>query len=292
MSAIEIRPASSQAIAPASLIDQVRALEPRFFAVALLMLAAMAPTGFAAFADQREFLGINVWVKPLKFQPAVFVYFSTLAIFAMFLQQGTTSKRWYRIYAGAVAITAVLEIIWICGAAMLGTASHFNPTPLGDALYSLAGAGATLMISTTSVYAFQIARNSATGLSPAVKESLVIGLALTAPLTLITAGTMSQMGGHFIGGTPTDAGGLPLMGWSRDGGDLRVAHFFSTHAMHFVPAFGLLSAKLIGPSNRLAVRLFAAVFTAFAIFLFVQALMGEPFLPQSVDTTDSSLTFR
>ena len=69
------------------------------------------------------------------------------------------------------------------------------------------------------------------------------------------------------------------MGWARDGGDLRVAHFFATHAMHFIPAFGLVSVAVFRPANRLPVWLFAAAFVGFVIFLFVQALRGEPFLP-------------
>jgi len=56
----------------------------------------------------------------------------------MFLPAGTTTKRWYRVFAGAVSTTAVLEIIWIGGAAALGTAAHFDPTPLGAVLYSFA----------------------------------------------------------------------------------------------------------------------------------------------------------
>lgn len=279
MTAVALHPVSSPTASPLGFLERIRSAEPGFFAFALLMLIAMAPTGFAAFADPREFHGVDIWLKPLKFEFALFVYFATLAFFALFLPKGTTRKRWYRLFAGAVGITAVLEIIWIGGAAALGTASHFNTTSVGIALYSFAGIGATLIASATTVYAVQIARNAETGLPPALKESLVIGLALTLPLTLVSAGTMSQMGSHFIGGSLSDAGGVPLMGWSRDGGDLRVAHFFATHAMHFIPVFGLVSAMLFGPTNRLPVRLFAAAFTAFVLFLFAQALMGRPFLP-------------
>jgi hypothetical protein len=141
------------------------------------------------------------------------------------------------------------------------------------------GIAAVLITSASAVYAFHVARNSATGLTPAVKEALVLGLALVLPLTLVTAGTMSGMGTHFIGGTPSDAGGFPVMGWSRDGGDLRAAHFFATHALHFVPALGLLAAVLLGASRRAPARLIAASYAGFVLFLFVQALMGRPFLP-------------
>ena len=173
----------------------------------------------------------------------------------------------------------VAEMIWIGGAAALGTASHFNQTPFGIVIYPLMGLGAVFLTSATSVYAIQIARNPSTGLAPALNDAIVIGLALVLPLTLATAGTMSALGGHFVGGSGSDAGGLPLMGWSRDGGDLRVAHFFATHAMHFIPAFGLVSTAVFGPANRVPIWLFAVAFVAFVCLLFVQALMGQPFMP-------------
>ena len=216
------------------------------------MLAAALPTAFASLVDGREFLGIDVWIKPFKFEMALVVYTWTLAFFARFLPAGTTARRWYRVYVGAVAAAIVLEMIWIGGAAALGTASHFNPTPFGDLIYSAMGFAAVFLTSASAVYAVLIARNPSTGLSPALKDAVVIGLALVLPLTLVTAGTMAAMGSHFVGGSGSDAGGLFGMGWARDGGDLRVAHFFATHALHFIPAFGLVSAVAFRPANRAA----------------------------------------
>ncbi|MCR5855915.1 hypothetical protein [Mesorhizobium sp. J428] len=256
-----------------------RAGEPRLFDLGVLMLAAMAPTAFAALVDQREFLGINVWDKPLKFEFALAVYLLTLVLFARLLPAGTRRMRWYRTYVTAVIGAIVLEIAWVGGAAALGTASHFNTTTAGMVLYSIMGPLAVLLTSITAVYAWQIARNPATGLSPAVKEGVVLGLALTLPLTLVTAGTMASMGGHWVGGGTSDAGGLALMGWSRDGGDLRIAHFFATHAMHAIPAFALVSASLLGRDDRRPARIFAVLFTAFVAYTFVEALLGRPFLP-------------
>lgn len=259
-------------------LARIRRAEPRFFGLALLMLMAMAPTSFAALVDRRDFLGIDVWIKPLKFEFALFVYFGTLALFALFLPAGTIGRAWYRRFADAVALATVAEMAWIGGASTLGTASHFNTSTVGAVIYPLMGIAAILLTSTTTVYAVQIARNPNTGLSPAVKEALVLGLALVLPLTLVTAGTMSGMGTHVIGGSTVDAAGVPIMGWSRDGGDLRVAHFFATHALHFIPAFGLVSATVFGGSRRAPVRIFAALFVAFVVFLFAQALMGRPLM--------------
>ena len=99
------------------------------------------------------------------------------------------------------------------------------------------------------------------------------------PLTLVTAGTMSQMGGHWVGGAPQDAVGLAVMGWARGGGDLRVAHFFATHAMHILPLLALVSARVFGGRSLMPVRASALLYTGLVAFTFAQALMGRPFLP-------------
>ena len=90
------------------------------------------------------------------------------------------------------------------------------------------------------VYAVLIARSDRAPRDPALKLGLVLGLGLTFVLTLVIAGFMGQHGSHFVGGAGSDAGGLAVMGWARDGGDLRVAHFFGTHALHAVPLAGFV----------------------------------------------------
>ena len=90
----------------------------------------------------------------------------------------------------------------------------------------------------------------------------------------------AQRAGHWVGGALTDAGGLPLFNWSRSGGDLRVAHFFGIHAMHFVPAIAALAAaaRLPGAKHIASAWLLAAAFSALTVWTFVQAARGQPFL--------------
>ena len=253
--------------------------EPIFTIAGLVLLAAMVPTAMAGIVDDRTLHGIDIWLKPLKFHFALTVYLLTLAFYARWLPAGMTARTGYRFYAGAVVAAIAAETLWISGAAAHGVASHFNEaTPLMAALYSVMGVLAILLTSATAVYAVAIARNPAAHLPPAGRLALVLGLALVLPLTLVTALTLAQNGGHWVGGVPDDAGGLPLMGWSRDGGDLRVAHFFATHAMHFLPAFGLVSIRLFGPDRRWPVVAFAALYTVATGLVFLQALSGQPFL--------------
>jgi hypothetical protein len=73
---------------------------------------------------------------------------------------------------------------------------------------------------------------------------------------------------------------LPITGWSREHGDLRVPHFIGIHAVQLLPAIawsiGLLGG---GAWRRIAVVAAAAgYYTLFALLL-IQALAGHPVLP-------------
>ena len=251
---------------------------PTFTIAGLAMLGLMLPTAMAAIVDGRTLHGVDVWQKPLKFQAALVIYLLTLAFYARWLPPDMTRRRGYRVYSGVVVAAIFAEIVWISGAAAQGIGSHFNEaTPLMARLYNIMGALAVLLTSASAVYAVAIARNGGFGAGPAARAALVLGLGLVLPLTLVTAGTLAQNGGHWVGGTPDDGLGLPVMGWSRDGGDLRVPHFFATHAMHFVPAFGLVSMAVFGPARRWPVVAFAVLYAAFTGLVFAQALAGRPF---------------
>lgn len=260
-------------------LARLTADSPRYAPLGIFLALAMIPVFAALALDARVFQGLNVWIKPLKFLFALWVYLLTLAWFARYASPQMTAKPWWRLHERAVVFAVIVEVLWIGGAAALGTGSHLNEsTPALQVLYGLMGVGAVLLTTASTTLAVAIHRNARSGLSPAVKAGLVWGLALTLPLTVVTAGTMSQLGGHWVGGAPSDAGGLALIGWARDGGDLRVAHFFATHAMHVAPLLALASASVFGRDAVWPVRVAALLYTAMVAFTFAQALMGRPFL--------------
>jgi hypothetical protein len=280
-----VRPASSTAAAPADRggvfsLARLAADSARYVPLGVFLALAMVPMWAALALDARLLNGMNVWVKPLKFHFALSVYLLTLAWCTRYASPEVTSRRWWRWYERAVVSAVLAEVLWIGGAAALGTGSHFNEaTPLLRVLYGFMGVAAVVLTTASTTLAWAIHRHADTGLSPAVKAGLVWGLALTLPLTLVTAGTMSGLGGHWVGAAHHDAAGLSLMGWARDGGDLRVAHFFATHAMHILPLVALVSARVFGGLSLMPVRASALLCTGLVVFTFAQALMGRPFLP-------------
>ena len=73
---------------------------------------------------------------------------------------------------------------------------------------------------------------------------------------------------------------MPVVGWSTEGGDLRVAHFVGLHGLQILPLLGLALARL-GPAwlpmpdlSRL-VGIAAAFWIALTLLLTWQALRGQ-----------------
>lgn len=251
---------------------------PAFTGLAVFIAFTAIPLLAAALLDPREFLNAPVWQKPLQFHLALATYMLTLAFFARLLPTPMTTRRW-RLYAAIVTFCILAELVWVGGAAAFGTASHFNTAnPVMAALYGLMGVFAVILTSPSLVMGIAIARNPNTGLAPALHLSISLGLIMTFLLTLIAAGTMSSGTGHLIG-IPTTHASVPILGWSREVGDLRTAHFFATHALHALPLIGLAASRLLPTSTaRTAIWISAAAYTALVGFTMAQAFQGRPFL--------------
>jgi hypothetical protein len=255
---------------------------PPLYWVGLAMLLMSIPTLALTFIDARQLQGVSVWLKPFKFQLSSGVYLFTLALFMVWLPAAALRSLTARYVVWAGVMSTLFEVGYISWQGSQGLASHFNTqTPFFATMYTLMGVGAAVLTSAALALGILIARNPSYGLPPAITLAIVLGLVLT---FFLGAGFGSYLGGqragHWVGGVLSDSGGLPLFTWSRSGGDLRVAHFFGIHAMHFIPAFAVAlgMARVPAVSAIRAVWIFAIAFTAFCIWTFMQARNGMPFL--------------
>lgn len=249
-----------------------------FAGLTLLLVIGAVPFLAAYMIDPRMIGGEPIWLKPLKFHLALTVFFATLVIFARWLPPQMAGARWWTVYQWVVVFCVMAEMAWISGAAALGTTSHYNiGTPLGSALYSAMGVFAVTLTSASLVMGIAIARNGATGLAPALHLSVWLGLVLTFVLTVIAASALASNPGHHVG-VPVTGDRLPLMGWSREVGDLRVGHFLATHALHVLPLVGLLALMLPMTTGKALVWAAGAAWAALVIGTMMQAMAGRPFL--------------
>jgi hypothetical protein len=121
------------------------------------------------------------------------------------------------------------------------------------------------------------------GKSNSKKDPLILSIVIGLVLAFVLGGGFGSYLGsqtsHWVNAAQTDVNGLWFFGWARDGGDLRVPHFFGLHAMQAVPLFALFLPKRLDKKYACAlVVLFSAIYAAGCIFTFFQAVGGRPFI--------------
>jgi len=265
-----------------ALLEPLRVLhrrQPELATAALISLLAIVPSLFALLIDPRTVNDINVWIKPTKFLVSFAVYYATLAwAFGYLPRAAQQTLPGTLVIRGALA-AGLYEMLWLVLAAANGVPAHFNgDSPLWRWAYVLAGAGSLVLIVAILVQGGMIARQRAVPIAPALRWGIVAGAVIAFGATLVTAGYLSASGSHWVGGIASDAYGLPLLGWSRTGGDLRVAHFFALHAQQAMPALGLLAVALGRAGMRWAIVLAAIAYVGLVAYTFVQAMSGMPFI--------------
>jgi hypothetical protein len=266
---------------------------PPLTATGLLMLGAFAASLAAMAFDTSTILGVPRWLKPAKFAISTGVYCLTLAWIFMLLPQ---RRRLAAVVGWISAIVTVVEVGIIDLQAARGVTSHFNAATTRDAvLFGMMGFGILILwfaaiALTVSVFRHRFA-------DPAFGWALRLGLLLTvvgqgtgafmtaptpAHLEAARSTGMKVSGSHTIGG-PDGGPGLPIFGWSREHGDVRVAHFVGMHAVQVLPALAWLLTPIASPARRrrAVIAMSAGYFALFAILL-IQALNGHPLVPMMV----------
>jgi hypothetical protein len=225
---------------------------------------------------------VSVWEKPLKFALSLTInYVTLLVLMRMLLPIGFNSPR-LRIAALIVTVTSTYEIVYIVLQASRGLASHFNySTPMAIGAYALMGIGAVVLVGGVALFGLEFRSVPAKRGSEGLRLGAVLGLLVGAILTIPTAGIMSSQVisvGHWVGGVLSDANGLPFLGWSKTGGDLRVSHFYATHMMQALPVLGFLADRFASRKVRMVVIAGAVLSVTVVVATFVQAASGHPLI--------------
>jgi hypothetical protein len=259
-----------------------------------LMLVALAVSLAGLIVDPRMIAGASAWLKPFKFAVSIAMYSFTMLWMLSYV-------RGRRLLVQAVSyvtlVAFMVEMIVIVTQVLRGTRSHFNGATAFDAtLFSLMGLFVLAIWGMNFVAALLLVFQRLP--DPAFAWALRLGLLLTliggASGALMTQPTASQeraiaagqpmpvIGAHSVG--VEDGGpGLPIAGWSTEGGDLRVGHFVGLHALQALPIAGWLlmrrRARRLRNGQRVALVWVAGLSYLGLIGLLIwQALRGQPLL--------------
>lgn len=265
--------------------------EPLLTGTGLFMAALLLPFAAGILMDPREITGAPAWLKPAKFAASTAIYSLTLAWIFTYLPGWTRTRR---VVGRVTALTFLLEVAIIGWQAWRGTTSHFNvATPLDTTLFAVMGTAIVIQTIASAAVAVALWRQRLAdrALGWALRLGMVITIVGASTGGLMTRPTSDQLtearatgrmavaGAHTVGG-PDGGAGLPVTGWSRQHGDLRVPHFIGLHAMQLLPMLPLIALRRKNETAR--IRLTVAAGAAYAVVfvaLLIQALWGIPVLP-------------
>lgn len=250
-------------------------------ATGFVMLALFAILAIVSLFDSQQILGINRWIKPMKFTLSTAVYLWTVAVFLRFINGFEKSKR---VIGWGISALFAGEIFLVIMQAARGTTSHFNIAKPFDAMvFSTMGfliAVNTLLVIYLAFLYFRAEINLPKAVIWGMRLGLIIFLAAS-----VEGGYMSAQTGHAVGVADGGAG-LPFVNWSTEAGDLRAAHFVGMHAFQAIPLFALMLTwlqKRFSPVRPTTFTIiFALVYFVSFTLIFVQALKGKPLLGKEI----------
>ncbi|MFC3451932.1 hypothetical protein [Amycolatopsis speibonae] len=248
----------------------------------------------AMLIDQRTLNGAPLWAKPFKFAASGSLYFFSWSWLVSLLPKFRRT---------ASVLTTVLVVIFSAEYALVVfqaarvRASHFNnATPLDNTIFQTMGGmiAALWMINLLLTIAVMFTRLPDRATSWAARIGALLGMIGISLATLMSSPTPDQqavldatgqsamIGAHTVG-LPDGGPGLPILGWSTVGGDLRIPHFLGLHGLQALPLLALALGVLATRYPRLRddvvrVRLVIIAGIGYAGLLAVltwQALRGQ-----------------
>ncbi|WP_108801827.1 hypothetical protein [Aquimarina sp. Aq107] len=226
--------------------------------------------------DDRTLMGVNVWIKPLKFSISIGIYTLTVGYLITLYPY---SKRKKNIINNLVVWTLLIELAIIVYQGSRGVRSHYNEETLFDGMLFLA-MGLLIGINILIMILFIIDTLRLKLNTPrSIQYAILMGWLIVFFGSWIGGQMISQMA-HNVGAADGGAG-LPLVNWSTISGDLRVAHFFGLHGIQIIPLFALWLSKKWTVSNKkqiITVLIFGLLYAGWIGFTFYQAKQGIPLL--------------
>ena len=251
-----------------SFIPVLRSRNTVLYAYGLVSLLSAVICLGLVLTTHVQVLGVNAFVKPMKFFLSVWIFVWTMGWFMPILQE----PRKVAAYSWMLVIVFTFELVVVVGQAANGKLSHFNVSTLRDGLlFGSMGVAITVLTAWTAYVGYLFFRKPAPGVDPVYLWSIRLGIVIFVLFAFEGFWMASQLA-HTVG-APDGGPGLPLVNWSRQYGDLRIAHFLGMHALQLIPLFGFYVARHVRQ-----VFYFTGTYFFVVTAILIQAGMGRPLL--------------
>ncbi|HET6288266.1 MAG TPA: hypothetical protein VFG15_16150 [Amycolatopsis sp.] len=216
----------------------------------------------AMLIDQRTLDGAPLWAKPFKFAVSAVLYFFTWSWLVSMLPKFRRTASWL---TNALVVIFAAEYVLMVFQAARVRASHFNnATPLDITIFQVMGGMIAVlwMVNLVLTIAVLFTRLPDRATAWAARIGALLGMIGISLATLMSSPTPDQqalldatgqsamIGAHTVG-LPDGGPGLPILGWSTVGGDLRIPHFLGLHGLQALPLLALVLGVLAARYPRL-----------------------------------------
>ena len=221
-----------------NVIKTVRKNSPILFGIVMINILFALISIVGIFVDERTLMGVNVWIKPLKFAISTGIYILTVVYLITLYPH---SKRKRNILNNLVSWSLLFEVGIIVAQGARSVQSHYNQTSLLDGLlFAAMGILIAINVLIMGWFVFHTLRLKLK-VDKTIQWTILFGWIIILVGSWIGGQMISQLS-HNIG--IADGGdGLPLVNWSTIAGDLRVAHFFGIHGLQAIPFFAYILLK-------------------------------------------------
>jgi hypothetical protein len=216
--------------------------------------------------EEVKILGVNRWLKPFKFYLSVGIVILTLGWLMYYLNNQKSVK----VYSLIMTIVMFFENGLIIMQAARKTTSHFNITSAFNGIvFSLMGILIMIFTFITILVCISFFRQTNFTITPAYVWGIRLGILFFIIFSL-EGGMMVSIMKHTVG--DDDGGpGLPIVNWSIQYGDLRIAHFLGLHSLQVLPLFGNYVSK-----TKTQTIVFSIGYILLCSLLLLQAINGIP----------------
>ena len=214
--------------------------------------------------EETQILGVNRWLKPFKFYASVGIMVLTMGWLLYYLN----NVKKITTYSWLIVISMFFENGLIILQAIRNTTSHFNITSsLNGIIFNLMGMFILVFTIAILLICISFFKQKQFSIPGAYVWGIRLGILFFLFFSL-EGGAMLGLLKHTVGG-PDGGPGLPLVNWSTQYGDLRIAHFIGIHSLQVLPLFGNYFAK-----TKKQTIIFSVVYFLLASALFLQAMKG------------------
>ncbi|MEO7976433.1 hypothetical protein [Flavobacterium sp.] len=238
------------------------------FSYSILCLAAGCICLILSKYSSLQVTGLNAWTKPFKFFISFGVFAFTMALYVVYLD----NQRQVTNYCWSFIIFSSIELLLITVQASRGKKSHYNiDTPFDRVIFALMGLSLIVVLIHTifiiTLFFTQSQFDASDEMILAFKLSLIMMV-----LFMLQGFVMIKLFKHTVG-AEDNTPGIPVLNWSKNYGDLRVAHFFGMHALQIIPLLTFILAN-----TKRDVYLISLLYFVFVTFTLFQAFQGKPFI--------------